>query len=120
MTNDRDPLSLALYPRSFSDTAFNSVPAYFTFISKLASLFVDEYTVEGFALKYEFVFEGEREGDPLASFALHLGGSSSSPPPSVARGFFVNLWKKRHLLPLFMATRFCRDCTFNLCLSFSR
>lgn len=99
-----------------SDTAFNSEPAYFTFISELASLFVDEYTVEGTALKYEFVFEGGEE-DPLASFALHLGGSSF-PPPSVAGGFFVNLWKKRHLLPLFMATRFCRDCTFNLCLSF--
>lgn len=64
MTNDRDPLSLALYPRSSSSTAFNSEPAYFTFISKLASLFVDEYTVEGFALKYEFVFEG-REGEIL-------------------------------------------------------
>lgn len=114
MTNDCDPLSLALYPRSSS--AFNSEPAYFTFISQLASLFVDEYTVEGTALKYEFVFEGGEE-DPLASFALHLEGSSS-PPLSVAGGFFVNLWKKRHLLPLFMATRFCRDCTFNLCLSF--
>lgn len=62
MTNDRDPLSLALYPRSSSGTAFNSEPAYFTFISELTSLFVDEYTVEGTALKYEFVFEGgERE-----------------------------------------------------------
>lgn len=70
MTNDRDPLSLALYPRSSSGTAFNSEPAYFTFISRLASLFVDEYTVEGSALKYEFVFEGgERGGDPLASFS---------------------------------------------------
>lgn len=59
MTNDRDPLSLALYPRSFAGTAFNSEPAYFTFISEPASLFVDEYTVEGSALKYEFVFEGE-------------------------------------------------------------
>ena len=58
MTNDRDPLSLALYPRSSSSTAFNSEPAYFTFISELASLFVDEYTIEGSALKYEFVFEG--------------------------------------------------------------
>lgn len=38
--------------------AFNSEPAYFTFISELMSLFVDEYTVEGSALKYEFVFEG--------------------------------------------------------------
>lgn len=64
MTNDRDPLSLALYPRSSSGTAFNSEPAYFTFISELASLFVDEYTVEGSALKYEFVFEGG-EGEIL-------------------------------------------------------
>lgn len=62
MTNDRDPLSLALYPRSFSGTAFNSEPAYFTFISETTSLFVDEYTVEGSALKYEFVFEGRKRG----------------------------------------------------------
>lgn len=99
---------------------FNSEPAYFTFISELASLFVDEYTVEGTALKYEFVFEGGREGDPLPCFAL-----CTSVDRLLLRllrsheDFFVNLWKKRHLLPLFMATRFCRDCTFNLCLSFS-
>lgn len=89
MTNDRDPLSLALYPRSFSGTAFNSEPAYFTFISETASLFVDEYTVEGSALKYEFVFEGRKRGRDLANLTLHLGGSPSS-PPSLAE-FFVKL-----------------------------